>query len=117
MNELQQRLNAQPLSNNPLYKSEGKNGAVQVQNYQVAINEWAQLLPTNPNRQFLYIKNLGGNNGYCKVEMSLDRQNANAVFDIDDFNPRFVPTNAIFVRVSDPLATGSTVVNIQVMEG
>jgi hypothetical protein len=49
--------------------------------------------------------------------LTIDRQNTSAVFDIDDFNPRFVPINAVFVRVTDPLGTGSTVVNIQVMEG
>ncbi len=117
MNDLQQRLNNQPLSNAVSYQAEGIRGAANILNNQVPINTWVQLLPNNPKRQFLYIKNLGGNNGYCKVEMSLDRQNTSAVFDIDDFNPRFVPTNAVFVRVTDPLGTGSTVVNIQVMEG
>lgn len=117
MNDVRQRLNNQPLAFDYQQAQVGKSGDLKIQNFAVAVNQWQQLLPINTNRRALSIQNLGGNAGYCRVEMALDRQNSNATFDVEDFNPRFVPTNAIFIYVSDPLATGSTVVNVQVMEG
>jgi hypothetical protein len=118
--QLQQDLQRQRLAQgNTANQSavDSKSGTFRILNFQIPINEWAQLLPVNPSRKFLYIQNQGGQNGFCQADISLDTQNVNALFEVNDFVPRVIPTNAIFVRVSDPLATGSTTVTIQVMEG
>ena len=116
MNDVRQRLNNQSLAQDFSQQKQGKSGRLQIRNFIVPVNSWVQLLANNSARSYLLIKNVGGNLGYCKVEMSLDNPNQNAVLEIEEFHPRFIPTN-VFVYVSDPLATGSTVVNVQVMEG
>jgi len=116
MNTVAERINNQALAYDYQQKSTGK-GVAKITNFAITVNTWQQLLPINTARSLLRIKNLGGNAGYCRVEMALDRENRNATFDIEDFEPRFIPTNAVYVYVSDPLATGSTVVNVQVLEG
>lgn len=116
-NEVRERLDSQRLAQDYQSNKLGNNGDAKIYNFAVAVNQWQQLLPINTGRRALSIQNLGGDAGYCRVEMALDRQNRNATFDVDDYRPRFIPTNAIFVYVSDPLATGSTVVNVQVIEG
>lgn len=119
--QLQQDLERQRLANGASAAAQAaadsKSGAFRILNFQIPINEWAQLLAVNPSRKFLHIQNQGGQNGFCQADISLDTQNINALFEVNDFVPRVIPTNAIFVRVTDPLATGSTTVTIQVMEG
>lgn len=117
MSTVAERLSSQRLADDYSVKPSGLIGPVQVVNFFVTVNTWKQVLPANTGRRFLQIKNGGGNAGYCRVELSVDRENRNATIDIDDFNPRFVPTNALYVYVSDPLNTGSTSVNIQIIEG
>jgi len=116
MNTVAQRINSQQLAFDG-QKQAVVSGQAQTKRFAVPVNTWQQLLPINTGRRFVHIVNLGGNLGYCQVEMTLDHKARNDAFEIDDFNPRFVPTNAIYVYVSDPLATGSTVVNVQVLEG
>ena len=92
MNDLQHRFNSQPLANGSgITGQESKSGSMKVHNFLLPLNQWLQVFAINPNRQFLHIKNLGGNLGYCRLEMSLDNQGG-STFDTDDFNPRFTPT-------------------------
>lgn len=116
MSTVAERINKQHLAFDYQKESTGK-GVAKITNFAIPVNSWQQLLPINTSRSLLHIKSTGGNLGYCRVEMALDRENRNATFDIEDFAPRFIPTNAVYVYVSDPLTTGSTVVNVQVLEG
>lgn len=115
MSTVAERINNQALAFDSPRKSVFR-GQAKTKKFAIPVNTWQQLLPINTDRGFLHIVNLGGNLGYCQVEMTLDHKARNDAFEIDDFNPRFVPTNAIYVYVSDPLTTGSTVVNVQVLE-
>lgn len=114
---LRDQLENQQLATHFGGENQRQTGAMRILNFSVPVNTWLAVLPINTGRRFLTIQNVGGDSGACRVEMSLDTQNRNAVFEIDSFEPRFVPTNAIYIYVSDPLLTGSTVVNIQVIEG
>ena len=91
-----------------------------MQTFQVdaEVGKWTLVLPENRSRRFLSIQNRGGDLGPCSVEMTFDRQVRNIGFSLDEnFKPHIAPTNAIYVYVTDPDVTGSTNVNLQVIEG
>lgn len=117
MSDVRERLDNQTLASQFGGNSQTKSGNMRIQTFSIPVNTWAQVLPINTGRRFLSIQNVGGDSGACRVELAFDTKNRNAVFDVDEFTPRHIPTNAIFLYVTDPLATGSTVVNVQVMEG
>jgi hypothetical protein len=119
MQTLQERLGSQ-LPPNP--QSDDKKpivggGAMQTLQVDAEVNRWTLVLAENKARRFLMIQNRGGDAGACNVDMVFDRQNRNDAFTINDFFPPIAPTNAIYVYVTDPYGTGSTSVNLQVIEG
>lgn len=83
----------------------------------IELNKWVLLLSQNNSRRFLMIQNRGGDLGPCNVVMSFDRQVINGAFNLDNFYPTIAPTNAIYVYATDPNSTGTSNVNIQVIEG
>lgn len=115
--DVRERLDNQKLASQFGDENQKNSGSMRVLNFSIPVNTWVKVLPINTSRRFLSIQNLGGNLGACRVELAFDNQTRNAVFDVDEFTPRHIPTNAIFLYASDPLATGSNAVNVQVMEG
>ncbi len=119
MGTLEDRLQNQRPPNfveNNLKNSNGVN--MQTLQINAEVGKWSLVLPENRARRFLSINNRGGDLGPCNVEMAFDRQVRGIGFSIDDsFNPYIAPTNAIYVYVTDPDVTGSTNVNLQVIEG
>lgn len=116
---LQDRLNNQKPPNYA-EKNQQHSDGTSMQTFQVdaEVGKWSPVLPENRARRFLLIKNRGGDLGPCNVEMTFDRQVKGIGFSIEDnFSPHIAPTNAIYVFVTDPDATGSTNVNLQVIEG
>lgn len=119
MGALQDQLQNQRPPNfveNNLQNSNGVN--MQTLQVNAEVGKWSLVLPENRVRRFLSINNRGGDVGPCNVEMVFDRQVRGIGFSIEDsFNPHIAPTNAIYVYVTDPDATGSNYVNLQVIEG
>lgn len=117
--DLRQKLNNQaaPQPESDVIKSFLGGGDMQNFDVDIDLNKWVLLMPRNNSRRFLMIQNRGGDFGPCNVVMSFDRQVINGAFNIDNFYPTIAPTNAIYVYATDPNNTGSTSVNIQVIEG
>ncbi len=115
---LQDRLNNQKPPNYAEKNQQYSDGTT-MQTFQVdaEVGKWTLVLPENRSRRFLSIQNRGGDLGPCSVEMAFDRQVRGIGFNINDFNPHIAPTNAVYVYVTDPDVTGSTNVNLQVIEG
>ena len=114
--DVRDRLNNQSLASDFGGNGQNNNGSMRILNFSIPVNSWLKVLPIYQGRRFVSIQNIGGNAGACRVQLAYDNQNSNSLFDIEEFTPRFIPTNAVYLYVSDPLATGSTVVNVQVME-